>query len=440
MSSSVSSLLSSIGLGGQSPAAAAADASALATQQAQAVSGITSSLNMLNQTITAGKMIGVSSDSLDKLTKASTDGQALLAQAATMSPTQLAAKANDYKIQTTTAMFSTNVSDYNTGLQKMQTMRDTISGRVSEVNADVATSPGLLSQYAALLKDIDKSLATWKANSPIDFAVRQATSGSSGSESNTAYALPSTPSHTDYQEQLDNLDGLKETEENGAPVSFSRMFRRFKNWTYVYLYYSLYMLVIVSSMIVGGIISANAYVEAEQGYTPNRLFYFFYGMIGFPFSIAAGCIKPPFWVSSLFPLSQRVPAVQAGGFLSPAQAVASLKVVAPFAAAGTAGPDTVLGALGVPTASSVAAAAAADAAVTTSRKAAAAAAAAPPPKESATNILIPKNLYESLFTFVVVDSKNPAPYQKTGKKHLWYMALLHAGLLASFVGVNNLAI
>jgi len=428
MSSSVSSLLSSIGLGGQSPAAAAADASALATQQKDAVSGITSSLNMLNQSITAGKMLGVSSDSLDKLTKASTDGQALLAQAATMSPAQLAAKANDYKVQTTTAMFSTNISDYNTGLQKMQTIRDTISARVSEVSADATTSPGLLSQYAALLKDVDISLATWKASSPIDFAVKQVTAGSSDADTNTAYALPSTPSNTDYQDQLDNLDGLKETEENGAPTTFSRIFRRFKNWTYVYLYYSLYVLVIISSMIVGGIICANAYVEAEQGYLPNRLFYFFYGMIGFPFSIVSGCIKPPFWVSSLFPFSQRVPVVvkQAGGSLSPAQAAASLKVVAPFAAAGTAGPNTVLSALGVQTPPS-----------TTASTTTAAATAAPPPKESGTNILIPTNLYESLFTFVVVDSKNPAPYQKTGKTHLWYMALLHAGLLASFIGINN---
>jgi hypothetical protein len=49
----------------------------------------------------------------------------------------------------------------------------------------------------------------------------------------------------------------------------------------------------------------------------------------------------------------------------------------------------------------------------------------------------PTSTFDSLFSYVVVNTKDPAAYQKSAKNNLWYLSILFSGLLSTFVGINN---
>jgi len=43
------------------------------------------------------------------------------------------------------------------------------------------------------------------------------------------------------------------------------------------------------------------YVDSEKDFLLARIWYFIHGMIGFPGVILYSLVKPPFWVSGIFP-------------------------------------------------------------------------------------------------------------------------------------------
>jgi hypothetical protein len=434
---SSTSFLSSIGLGGQSPAEAAKDAAALANEKTAAFKGLSTSMNQLNLALSTAKALGVPASSLSTVEKITKDGNMLISQAATLTPAQLIEKTTQFKLESESVMRSQSENDYTGGLAKMVAIQDKIRKRAEEIRDDKYADATIRSKYDALLEDVSKDVAIWTTQSPTKFYTDKETSGSAGSMAGTYYSLPITTTDTGYQDRLDILDIEKEAQDGSTPT-FTRIYRRFKEWWKVYLYYSFYAVVIFASMILGGIITSNMYVEAEKDYLPARIFYFIYGAIGFPLSLIGGVIKPPFWVSGIFPFKPRTNPYgkQAGGF-NTLQA-ASERVVGPllegnvingkeaaaalsYVSTGVNTPKPVVNVAGI-----------VNKAVSTAKTA------SPQPYvEDNKNPAPPTSTFDSLFSYVVVNTKDPAAYQKSAKNNLWYLSILFSGILSTFVGVNN---
>jgi hypothetical protein len=313
----MTSILQTLGISAPNPAAYS-DASSTASQMKQAIGGLQSSIAAANTALTFAVSSGLSSTTITKIQSNIGELNTLLSQSSTMTPATLTAATTKYNTELSVTQFNAIQEQYKTTLDDTKAIALTINKRVAEIRADKTTSSSLVSQYESLLNDVSGSIALLLASPPAaivtDTTVPESGSGSgSGSgSSKTAYVVPTVPSKANYQDRLDNLDGLKEQEE-GQGYTFSRMWRRFKNWAYVYLYISLCYVLIFMCAILGGILSSNSYLIAERGYTPNRIFYFVYGALGFPISILAGCVKPPFWASTLIPLSAYKAPVQSGG-------------------------------------------------------------------------------------------------------------------------------
>lgn len=434
---STTSFLSSIGLGGQSPAEAAKDAAALANEKTAAFKGLSSSMNQLNLALTTAKALGVPASSLSTVEKITKDGNTLLSQAATLTPAQLIEKTTQFKLESESVMRSQSESDYTSGLAKMVAIQDKIRKRAEEIRADTHADATIRSKYDALLEDVTKDVAIWNTQSPTKFYTDKESSGSAGSMAGTYYSLPITTSDTGYQDRLDILDSEKEAQDGSTPT-FTRIYRRFKEWWKVYLYYSFYAVVIFASMVLGGIITSNMYVEAEKDYLPARIFYFIYGAIGFPLSLIGGVIKPPFWVSGIFPFKPRTNPYgkQAGG--STTLQAASERLVGPLLEGNVINGKEAAAALSYVSTTGVTPEPVVNVAGIVNKAVSMGKTASPQPYvEDNKNPAPPTSTFDSLFSYVVVNTKDPAAYQKSAKNNLWYLSILFSGLLSTFVGINN---
>jgi len=140
-------------------------------------------------------------------------------------------------------------------------------------------------------------------------------SGSSGSSSGStrpAYALPSIRSHIDYKSDLDGIK-LQYNSLMGVPVSRADQEEFWVSWARYTFIPMLFYSSIAYAAFIGGTTCANIYGEEKS--MLNRLYYFFYGMLGFPFVLAYAAvyidmppvkmINTPFW-TSLIPVSARL--------------------------------------------------------------------------------------------------------------------------------------
>lgn len=434
----MTSVLASLGLGAPNPAAYS-DAAAVASQQKQAISGLQNTMATISSASSLLKGAGVSSTALDKLNELNKRGDTLLSKVATMSPADLTKEAAALSAEYMVEQYNAIKVQYEKTLSDTTAIAAKINTRVEEIKNDTTTSNGLLSKYETLLSEVNDSVKLLNSSPPFYIEdtepVLSNSSGSSGSAPKAKYVIPTVPSMIEYQDKLDTLDGLKEEEEGGG-FTFSRIFRKFKNWVSLYLYTAFFAIIILSSMILGGIISSNAYVDVESMYLPNRIFYFVYGALGFPLSILAGCIKPPFWVAGLFPAYARAhpKPVQSGGVfdinlpttvtgntiaLLQEKAVSSLEKakLIPTGSADKSG--------------EIATAATATQGAPSSSTDIQGIKPGTPFKESGTNVSTP-SLYD-FFSFVLVDSKNPPKYQVDSKKKLWYLSLAHGIALIGFL-------
>ena len=433
----MSSILSTLGLGAPDPASYT-NASTMASQQTQAVSSLQATVSTASAALTFATTAGVSSSVLTKLQSVVSDGKTLLAQAATMPAAKLEAARAKLESNAIASQFAAIQDQYDTTLKGLNKELPIIQARVTEIHEDKSTSAGLVSQYDSLLSDISGSIALLVASPPV-FIPPASSSGSSGSKA--AYAIPTTPSAEEYQERLDLLDGKKEQEE-GNGYSFSRMWRMFKYWMSTYLYPAFVSILVFSAMILGGIIISNAYLEVEQGFIGNRLFYFIYGALGFPISILYACFKTPLWVAGLFPATPRVkPVAQSGGALNIPSITGSSSLSVDQL-------QSILSGNTIQTPGEIAAAA--SAAATASAAAAAAAAAAVPSSaiftesevknadNTMTSKILPPASAFDIFTFVLVDKIKIPKYQIDGQKRLWYISLIYAALMSSYAVTNDL--
>ena len=430
--STVSSLLTTVGLGPPNPAAYS-DASAVASQQTQAVSGLSSTVGTIGTTLTVLKSTGASSGTLDKVSSLQTQANTLLSQSSTMSPAALEAKRAQIEAELIATQTTALQEQYTTTLTDLQKQKKVIAERVAVVTADNSTSANLSAKYKALLADISGQESLLLASPPTFSTGSSGSSGSSGSAPTVStYVVPPTSSPEDFQARLDALDSEKDT-ELGAGFNSGRTMRHFRWWISTYLVTPLFGIFIALSMLLAGSIASNAYVAAEKGYLMNRIFYFVYGALGFPLTILSACIKPPFWVSFLFPAYARanvdasgVLIKQMGGALSLPKVSLNQLALQPLAIAGIVPPTTD----SVSSVSSSLTGKASTSSTDTGTETRGATSTNDPTAtrvavftESGTSIVPSLSLVDSLFSFVVVDSAKPPTYQVANKKTLWYLSL-----------------
>jgi hypothetical protein len=101
----MTSILQSLGLGPPNPAAYS-DASAVASQQKQAIGGLQGTMASVGTALTLAKSSGLSFSALDSIEKIMTKGNTLLSQAATMDPASLATKTSALQSDLMVAQFN----------------------------------------------------------------------------------------------------------------------------------------------------------------------------------------------------------------------------------------------------------------------------------------------------------------------------------------------
>ena len=184
---------------------------------------------------------------------------------------------------------------------KIQGQYETVKGEKAEsLKKGVLVFKGepVLEKYDKLLATINADILTLNNSKPYVVPTNSGTSGSTPVI--PPYELPTVATAADYDIKLEGLiyeyDSLI-----GNPYDPNRMVRNTKNFLYRYLVPILFYTVLVLSIIWGGIVFANMYVESEKDFIFARIWYFIHGMIGFPGVILYSLVKPPFWVSGIFP-------------------------------------------------------------------------------------------------------------------------------------------
>lgn len=185
---------------------------------------------------------------------------------------------------------------------KIQGQYDTVKGEKVESlkkGALVFKGEPVLEKYEALLGKINADIL--KLNKSKPYLVPTFSTGGAGSiPIMSPYELPTVTAAADYDLELEELiyqyDSLI-----GNPYDLNRMSRNTKTFLYRYLIPILFYTVLGFSILWGGIICANMCVESEKDFLFARIWYFIHGMIGFPLVILYSIVKPPFWVSGIFP-------------------------------------------------------------------------------------------------------------------------------------------
>jgi hypothetical protein len=394
MSSILNPILSSFGLGAPNPAAFS-DASAVANQKAQAVNQVQTVVTTISTSLAAASALGAPPEYVDALKKKVADGKTLLTNSSNMTPESLQQETSRLQSEFTASQFKMTQTDYNTKVNNLRTILETVKARNTAVHADTTTSKGLLTEYDKLLQDTNTALNTLLESPPVPF-INLPSSGSSGSAP-PPYEIPVVLTPDEIQSTLDDLDD-KHEQEAGSTFSLSRLYERLKR-IYKLFYTPLFYIVVILSALLGGIILSNAYIEVDNQAVLNRLFYFIYGAIGYPAVLVYSCMpsglnplkawpgKTPYWSAGIFPVYRRQ--LVSGGADMDSSMEASIKD-----SAGT---------------------------ITSS------------------NETQPVTLSDRLFSYVLIDKKNPAPYQVKNRKNLFYYSgtalaaniifLIHYGLL-----------
>jgi len=199
--------------------------------------------------------------------------------------------------------------------------RDKISTQYDKIKKEkeVALKGGALvfkgdpafAKYDALLSQINADITTLKNSKPY---IVTSTEGfqNSGAGSNSVkikvvqdpYKLPTVKMAGDYAAEhetiLINYDSLI-----GNPYDYNRVMRSFGTFIFRMLVPIAFYVSLIFIAVWGGVMASNMCIEAEAEFLLGRIWYFVYGVIFFPIIILVSIMKPPFWVSGLFPLYPR---------------------------------------------------------------------------------------------------------------------------------------
>lgn len=306
----MSDILSTLGI-----TTAAPDPTKYTNQQAvdaqmKSIKGqITSLQSQLNTAVTVGTLFGVP----DTYTKQLTD---LTAQAEALKGMNLAPDVLDAKRKELEAKFTETKDQQLQRINKQmiesaQEAVDVTATRLKEVETEGVASPELLEKYRKLRERALQILqgaqaAILSASSGTAATAAAAAEGFQDAAAAAAAAAPFDPSTMKQpQEILDSLESLdleyaaekdKKSGESNVMILTAK----------TYAVQTALIVVVVGSILFGGIIAVNSYIK--EPFLPIRLFYFIYGAALFPLALLGGAVKPPAWKATIFPLG--TPAAQ----------------------------------------------------------------------------------------------------------------------------------
>jgi hypothetical protein len=164
----------------------------------------------------------------------------------------------------------------------------------------------MIPDYEALISRIDGDI-TVLSNSVPYINPPASTSIFGGSSSGSAstrpdYVLPSTTSASSYTGEFERLN-IQYRSATGVPVTAddinAQVIRVIKTIVIPMAFYTS----LAFAAFIGGVALSNFFIEEKSLYV--RLYYFFWGMLGFPASLAYCAIYTPFWVS-MIPMYARI--------------------------------------------------------------------------------------------------------------------------------------
>jgi hypothetical protein len=93
----------------------------------------------------------------------------------------------------------------------------------------------------------------------------------------------------------------------GNPYDLNRIMRNLRTFIAKSFIPIAFYFTLALSVVWGGIVCSNMYLEPEKDFLLGRVWYFIHGMIGFPLVLGYSLLKPPYWVSGIFPWYPRTP-------------------------------------------------------------------------------------------------------------------------------------
>jgi len=197
---------------------------------------------------------------------------------------------------------------------KIQAQYDAIKAEKQKAlkgGALVFKGESVFASYDDLLKRINGDIETLDASVPYIVSANDAqgaaTSGGSksGAPVKTPYELPPMTLASDYDIEHETILATYNS-LIGNPYDVNRIMRNLKTFVFRKLVPIAFYVTLFFSVVWGGILCSNMYVEAEKDFLGARVWYFVHGMIGFPLVLAYSLFKPPYWVSGVFPLYARI--------------------------------------------------------------------------------------------------------------------------------------
>jgi hypothetical protein len=194
---------------------------------------------------------------------------------------------------------------------KIQTQYDAIKAEKTaalQKGALVFKADSVFPTYDEILTRINTDITTLTTSVPYIVSSTEGFQDSTKSGSAVAvrppYVIPTVTLPTDYDIEHEKILATYNS-LMGNPYDLNRMLRNLKTFIYRRLVPIAFYITLAFSVIWGGILCSNMYVEAEQDFLAARIWYFLHGMIGFPAVLAWSLYKPPYWVSGVFPLYAR---------------------------------------------------------------------------------------------------------------------------------------
>jgi hypothetical protein len=190
-----------------------------------------------------------------------------------------------------------------------------VSTRVAQVTNDTTISDPILAEYKTLLSDVSGTIDMVKATNPATMGSTLPTT----SDGIIYYVPPSgmtTPE--DATSRLYDLDTKYDQNQSGE-FNWSRMYQKAYKFFFTTFVSVMFGVLTVLSIILGGIVTSNAYISEWVG---NRIYYFIYGGLLFPLTIAYGIFYTPYWQAYILPITEYVatttttPTVTVGGSMA----------------------------------------------------------------------------------------------------------------------------
>jgi hypothetical protein len=194
-------------------------------------------------------------------------------------------------------------------ITKLRGVRTLAQTRLDDMLRAKGSSPAfkgesILPQVEAVISRIDGDIKVLEKSVPyINPPVSTSLLGSSSSGSTRPdYSLPVTQSAVSYKTELDALN-LQYKNLMGIQITEAEARETFVFWAKNTFIPILFYCSLAYAALIGGITCANMYTEEKS--LLNRLYYFFYGMLGSPAVLAYCAINPPFW-TSIVPMAPRL--------------------------------------------------------------------------------------------------------------------------------------